>query len=462
MSTANLRLPKGGEDGLERVVGVNDIFFSTTDAKGVITGANRTFSRLARYSFDELLRSPHSIIRHDDMPGGVFRIMWQRLAEGLPVAAYVKNQAADGQFYWVFATVTPVRGGYLSVRTRPLFEPLWEAAAGLYDHVRPLELAASAQGQSRIKVAEIGEEHLGAGLAEAGFADYQEFMVAALPEEVAARQGLVDRHRSEVVGEGSLGQVTAGSLDLDQRIDALLGQLGTLGDLSQQMQTAVTRNGHTRDLLWLTAKSAGTAVAERPELPPQVVASVQAIHEWVTRACDALGGLAEILAPQRQLIAQSRFSIALARLHNEMVLSFVDEVREEGSVGGSSVAYVPLLCETIIDDVERMSQSLDELKVALEEASARINEALDAVQRTQQFLAGWQLLVGRYGVEELDGVVTAIDDCQEGVLFHAYELSQLATSCLELFSTIDPGAALAPLPQIQNGIESLLAQGSPE
>ena len=450
-------MPHGGETDVERIIGINDIFFSTTDLKGVITGANKTFSSLARFPFTELLRAPHSIIRSPDMPGGVFKIMWDRLDADLPVAAYVKNKAKDGLFYWVFATVTPISGGYLSVRTRPLCNPLWDAANALYQSVRPQELAARDKGARRTQIAEVGEELLGNGLRDAGFSGFEEFMMTALPEEVSARQQLVERHVYTPGNDPLLAQITAGGLELDERIEDLLQHLGTLGELAREMHTAVVRNKHTRELMLRTAESAQSAVKDRTGAHAQLSASADAITEWVKRACDALAGLVDLLAPVEVLAAEARFSIALARLHNEMVLNFSAEVEEEGTLeGASSIGHVPLLCEGIVGDVERLSEQLAALKYALELSERGITDALEATQRTQQFLASWQLLVARLGLEDLHDVTDAINVCQEGILSHALELSGLATSCTDTFNAIDAQSVLEPLPMIRNGAEALL------
>ena len=77
--------------GYERFFDPDDIFFSTTDAKGVIQRSNRTFDTLSRYTRERLMRSPHNIIRHLDMPAGVFKLMWDDLQAGLPACAYVKR-----------------------------------------------------------------------------------------------------------------------------------------------------------------------------------------------------------------------------------------------------------------------------------------------------------------------------------------------------------------------------------
>ena len=44
--------------GYERFFDPDDIFFSTTDAKGVIQRSNRTFDTLSRYTRERLMRSP--------------------------------------------------------------------------------------------------------------------------------------------------------------------------------------------------------------------------------------------------------------------------------------------------------------------------------------------------------------------------------------------------------------------
>jgi PAS domain S-box-containing protein len=85
----------------------DDIIVSKTDPKGRITYANRTFCQIAGYSEAELLGQPHNIIRHPDMPRAVFKLLWDTLFEGREVFAYVKNMAKSGDYYWVFAHVTP-------------------------------------------------------------------------------------------------------------------------------------------------------------------------------------------------------------------------------------------------------------------------------------------------------------------------------------------------------------------
>lgn len=97
----------------------HELFFSRTDSRGIILSGNNVFQRISQYTWDELLKKPHNVIRHPDMPKGVFYTFWDFLKQGKPIGAYVKNRAKDGKYYWVFAIATPVEGGYLSIRLKP-------------------------------------------------------------------------------------------------------------------------------------------------------------------------------------------------------------------------------------------------------------------------------------------------------------------------------------------------------
>ena len=69
--------------GENRIVEPEEIFFSTTDAKGVIEKANSVFVDISRYSWDDLIGAPHNIIRHPMMPGAAFLAMWTTIKTGL-------------------------------------------------------------------------------------------------------------------------------------------------------------------------------------------------------------------------------------------------------------------------------------------------------------------------------------------------------------------------------------------
>ncbi len=109
----------------EKLMREQDFIVSRTDPKGRITYGNRIFIEFSGYSEQELLGTQHNIIRHPDMPRAVFQLLWDTIAQGKEVFAFVKNLAKDGSFYWVYANVTADYDGqgnitgYFSVRRKP-------------------------------------------------------------------------------------------------------------------------------------------------------------------------------------------------------------------------------------------------------------------------------------------------------------------------------------------------------
>ncbi len=128
----------------EKTMRESDFIVSKTDLKGRITYGNRIFIEYSGYTEAELLGAQHNIIRHPDMPRGVFKFLWDTLGAEKECFAYVKNMAKDGSFYWVFANVTPDYGpdgkvsGYFSVRRAPKRSAV-EALAGVYRLMRQEE-----------------------------------------------------------------------------------------------------------------------------------------------------------------------------------------------------------------------------------------------------------------------------------------------------------------------------------
>lgn len=85
----------------------DEIIVSKTDLKGRIVYANRLFMKLADMEEKELIGTPHSVIRHPEMPRCVFKLLWDRVQDKKEIFAYVVNRSKNGDHYWVLAHVTP-------------------------------------------------------------------------------------------------------------------------------------------------------------------------------------------------------------------------------------------------------------------------------------------------------------------------------------------------------------------
>lgn len=167
----------------------DDIFYSRTDPRGVILAGNDVFQRVSGFDWDDLLNAPHKVVRHEDMPRGLFHLLWRRLKQGQRTGAYVKNRTSDGRHYWVFSVVSPVEDGFLSVRIKPT-GPMLPRIEALYAELR----AAEAEGLTPDK----SEARLVQALGEMGFSSYDRFQAVQLNEELKSRQTRLGR--SPVLG----------------------------------------------------------------------------------------------------------------------------------------------------------------------------------------------------------------------------------------------------------------------
>ena len=136
--------------GRERSFPAERYLISATDTRGIITYCNDEFVEISGFSRDELIASPHNIVRHPDMPSAVFSHMWDYLKAGRSWMGIVKNRCKNGDHYWVSAYVTPIHEhgrvvGYESVRTKPTTDQVRRAEV-LYARMK--------QGRSAVPVRE--------------------------------------------------------------------------------------------------------------------------------------------------------------------------------------------------------------------------------------------------------------------------------------------------------------------
>ncbi len=161
-----------------------ELFFSRTDTRGIILSGNSVFHRVSEYTWEELLKKPHNLIRHPDMPKGVFYLFWKTVQAGNPIGAFVKNRSKTRKPYWVFALAFPIDGGYLSIRIKPSSK-IFEIVKQEYEKLLDLEQKGNDPAASMAQLLN--------DLKSLGFSDYNSFMTAALKAELEARQASLNR-----------------------------------------------------------------------------------------------------------------------------------------------------------------------------------------------------------------------------------------------------------------------------
>ena len=415
--------------GYERFFGPDDIFFSTTDAKGVILRTNRTFDTLSRYTRDRLIRAPHNIIRHLDMPAGVFKLMWNDLQAGLPVCAYVLNRAADGLDYRVFATIVPIHGGYLSVRTKPLDTATQQAAEQIYRVVRAREREAAARGASRRQIGEYGAGELARELGAIGIESLQAMTLEQLPREISALVSAGVRVPAPPPVAGPVTQILTVVGQIEKDTNLLVFEL-------EEYLRLLTSMAGTEDVLLDVANRAeafGRVVGGRAlNTMDRADALASQVIELSGATTPALRALPDRMDVLRQSVLELRFSVALMRLLTLMVGRFARSVLDgsEEDPAGS----IHDLCGALDDGFSRLGPlciEVEEGAAALDAELGRITPSLDRMVRR---LSRW---VDRHGGRGASGAVAQAASLADRGAPEVRGMAALAAECRGLHLPFD-------------------------
>ncbi|WP_051692502.1 PAS domain-containing protein [Thioclava pacifica] len=214
----NLETDPHDRFGDEVPFALHELFYSRTDPRGVIQAGNEIFRRVSGYDWSELIGAPHKIVRHPDTPKGVFRLLWDAIQKGHPMGAYVKNRAKNGGWYWVFAVLLPIDGGYLSVRLKPVSE--------LSGRIQKFYSELSARERDETLDPEQSVAILRAQAEASGYASYTAFMAYALSLELAERDRQLRRAvdaRTSMLGEmnEAMAKLTKEQIGLLRSFEAL-------------------------------------------------------------------------------------------------------------------------------------------------------------------------------------------------------------------------------------------------
>ncbi len=308
---------------------LEELFFSRTDAKGILRSGNDVFVRISGYAREELLGQSHNIVRHPVMPRAAFRVLWEHLQAGRPVVAYVCNLSKDGSRYWVLASVVPVPGGFLSIRLKPT-SALFEIVKGIYADVLAHEQRAEA-GDPRVRkrAIEAGVQRLTELLAAQGFADYATFMRVAFAEQVLARSRALaaDGRGGEPSREADGGHLTA-IVSASQTTERLLtGLVGRLDDYAHVGEDFAAKSRFLLELAGDVRLGSLNAILAAAHMTDNAAA--------LGAVAGIMRGRAEVSAPLIEalsagidhtvaVLAQMRFDVCLAQLQTEMLTVFAD------------------------------------------------------------------------------------------------------------------------------------------
>jgi aerotaxis receptor len=368
---------------------LTELFYSRTDGRGIIKAGNCVFQRVAAYTWEEMLGAPHKLIRHPDMPKGVFHLLWDRIKAGKPTGAYVKNRSKTGRYYWVFALVSPADGGYISTRIKPSAE-LFATVSGLYADLlrREKEDGLSPRDSAEALLAVIRAQ---------GFSSYDTFQSHALATEFEARatatgQGIDPLQRRFLEMSRAIAQVGVETADLTESFKVIRTVPMNMRIIASRLETA------------------GGAISAISVNYSQML---EEMSTWVKTFVD---GDACVFARMRDAILCGQFLGFATAVENEMIECF-----------DTNAALYPDCMDARAEMAEvaaHRQKFLDETVASLVRVEAEAKRFARSVLDMKRYVTGLSSTRMMCKIEsaslsesrkELEGIVEQLDACQKGI-----------------------------------------------
>jgi len=354
--------------GTAREFQCHEMFFSTTDLKGIILSGNDVFVRVSGYSAEELYGQPHNIIRHPDMPRAAFALLWANLKRGQPFAGYVKNLAKDGGYYWVFVVAVPASDNrYLSIRFKPGSALLGEVAAWYQEMLRAEEAALAAGGTQADAVA-AGLQVATTMLEQRDFASYDLFSHSALNLEMKARDAQLQRGTARLFPATLLGATTreavvtlyALGVQTYHQINELFRQLDGFVSFTSGLQTKAAAVLDSAEVFRLHALNVNLNSQHHGVTGGGVGVVASFLSEYSQQLLEATMELRTYIAAIAQGTETINARVAMARLQLEMLLYFQAEAAMQS--GMVDIRQMRVLEECFVSSTTQALEALSQLR----------------------------------------------------------------------------------------------------
>lgn len=415
---------------------------SSTDLKGVITHCNEDFVNVSGYTRDELIGSPHNILRHPDMPAGVFEQMWKTIKRGKPWMGLVKNRCKNGDHYWVSAYVTPIMEdgkpkGFESVRVAasdnrkkraqaiydrlnagkhalPLAQRLWLGCKDLMPVVIPgavasavialmgqpisalIALAATAvttfaygayigrmlQGLLNLRPEAFDSELV--GMTYFDMQGREAKLAMQLLSEGARNRTALSRMKDAVSGLLTIAEDThQQAADSKAQIDRQTASTEQTATAMNEMSSAIQEVADTVERNAQQAESANANVENSVRLARQASDVIVSLHDAVKEIAQTVHELDQSTDSIHQVIQQLRDkasnAVSVSSKGEEAAADGVNKVREaDAALGEISTAI-----QEISDMSTQMASAVEEQSGVAEHISEQITSIADTARSTQ-------------------------------------------------------------------------------
>ena len=377
-----------------------ELFFSRTDLAGKIISGNNVFQRVSVYGWGELIGRPHNIIRHEDMPRAVFYLFWDIIKQQKPVAAYVKNKAKDGAFYWVFALALPIDGGYVSIRFKPSTE-IMKIVCNLYADLLVDERVSKVQPKA-------GVEKILTALKGLGFDSYEDFMRFALMKELDNRDFNLGIKNNE---------------SMIANLESLLEKQKVVSDASEKIFKEYAKN----KFISLNLNIEASHVGERGISLAKVAEQFQKMIEEIQIEIKTFSGISD---EANKALKENQFLVCAAKLQKEMIDFFATESRNANVDVKLEADLLNNLAKSYRDQVEKSLRKtvtmIDQLNKTVESLLGMVN-GLEIVRITGK-------IESARGAESLKQFETLLNELKQFVLILKTGLSEIHQSGVSMSS----------------------------
>lgn len=374
---------------------LQEAFFSCTDRRGIILEGNEVFRRVSGYTETELIGQPHNLIRHPDVPRVVFQLLWDHLLAGQSIAAYVKNMAKDGTYYWVLALISPSDDGFISVRFKPTSE-LLPVVERLYQRMRAKEIECEQRGDDGAAAMAAAAAILQEALREKGFASYDDFMrLALLQSELDSRDAhLQSAHLTLFPPAPAIGPhepalltavrdaYTRGCTGVEE-LHKLYSQIDELAELNQRLQKSGRKLNRLTADFNIVSFNIALRASKLGHEGRSIAVIAHHLNELSEEISGIVGNLTRHVATVSDKLGAAIFSLAWARLQFEMAVIYYREVLGELHSGelqtadagtGRRLEMIRRLRETFGATGTLAVKALGELAVELRNLDAHAEE----------------------------------------------------------------------------------------
>lgn len=389
-----------------RHFGIDDIFYSRTDGRGIILAANAVFQRVSIYEWSDLIGAPHNVIRHPDMPRGVFHLMWSMLGEGKPFCGYIKNKAEDGSHYWVLAVACPLEDGFVSVRIKPgsqMFRQTQQIYTDLGHRERNENLDPEASSAALLTA-----------VTTAGYSDYNSFMTHALTEETKQRDIALQR-------------------PADWRLRSILSIKDGVKEIEDHAGDVVRIFKQTNQIPYNMRLQAGRL--EGTDGPISVISNN---HRQMTQSlADAVATFSEKSLLGNDFLLDAEFLHGVSRVQHDLLQHFgvepvidgQDKSNEQALLSRQKMEFIAKAHRAVVEvsdrvsafskicnDVRRLKAGLEMTRVMCKIERSRIAERVDGLDEIVQQLGKAQT--------DLDHLLSKMDGAVQQILEAAERLTQ--------------------------------------